>query len=159
MNIVLFCRILSVDIETLKPKILEPSGLKSEEDKNQNISLQPVQVQNNPVAVGKDQDSQSDCDFDFPLEESLCGKSPDNLINQNISNGCHQRKQWTEHIVVDNNRDWQYFKRISSRFIVLAWYNSLCVVWILKWGKSCFQSVPPVVLENISGNSSQPSDD
>ena len=105
MNIVLFCRILYVDIETLKPKILEKSGLISGEDKNQNISLQPVQVQNNPDAVGKDQDSQSDCDFDFPSEESLCGKSPDNLINQNISNGCHQRKQWTEHIVVDNNRD------------------------------------------------------
>ena len=105
MNIVLFCRILYVDFETLKPKILEKSRLISTEDKNKNISLQPVQVQNNPVAVGKDQDSQSDCDFDFPSEESLCGKSPDNLINQNISNGCHQRKQWSEHIVVDNNRD------------------------------------------------------
>jgi len=105
MNIVLFCRILYVDFETLKPKILEKSALISTEDKNQNISLQPVQVQNNPVAVGRDQDSQTDCDFDFPSEESLCGKSPDNLINQNISNGCHQRRQWSEHIVVDNNRD------------------------------------------------------
>ena len=105
MNIVLFCRILYVDIETIKPKILEKPRLISGEDKNQNISLQPVQVQNNPVAVGRDQASQSDCDFEFPLEESLCGKSPDNLINQNISNGCHQRKQWSEHRVVDNNRD------------------------------------------------------
>ena len=102
MNIVLFGRILYVDFEALKPKILEKSRLISTEDKNKNISLQ---VQNNPVAVGKDQDSQSDSDFDFPLEESLCGKSPDNLINQNISNGCHQRKQWSEHRVVDNNRD------------------------------------------------------
>jgi len=96
-----------VDIETLKPKILGKSGLISGEgeDKNQNISLQPVQVENNPDTVGKDQDSRSDSDFDFPSEESLCVKSPDNLINQNISNGCHQRKQWTEHIGVDNNRD------------------------------------------------------
>ena len=106
MNIVLFCRILYVDFETLKPKILDKSGSISSEDKNQNISLQPTdQLQNNPVAVGKDQESQSDCDFEFPLEESLCGKSPDNLINQNISNGCHQRKQWSEDIVVDTNRD------------------------------------------------------
>ena len=101
MNIVLFCRILYVDFETLKPKILEKPRLISAEDKNQNISLQ---LQNNPVAVGTDQDSQSDCDFDFPTEKSLCGKSPDNLINQNISHGCHQRKQWSEHSVVDNNR-------------------------------------------------------
>ena len=95
-----------MDIETLKPKILEKSGLIPGEDKNQNISLQPVQVHNNPVALGKDQASQSHCDFHFPSEESLCGKSPDDLINQNISNGCHQRKHWSEHhIVLDNNRD------------------------------------------------------
>ena len=53
MNIVLFCRILYVDIETLKPELLGKPGLISAEDKNQNISLQPAYLTRDKAVLAK----------------------------------------------------------------------------------------------------------
>ena len=85
MNVVLFCRILYVDFETLTAKSVENRNTMSkdkvecEDNSEDNSDLNKEQIEEN--------------DEDFHLDDSLCVDSLGNTINQNISNGCHQRKQ------------------------------------------------------------------
>lgn len=84
MNIVLFCRILYVDFETLQHESLENRNTLSKDKDKCEDNL----VYNNDVIEESVQD--------FPVENSLCVESLGNTINQNTSNGCHQRIQRTE---------------------------------------------------------------
>ena len=81
MNVVLFCRILYVDFESLTTKSFEDRNTISEDK----VTCEDKSDLNKELIEEKYED--------LGVEGSVCVESLGNTINQNISNGCHQRKQ------------------------------------------------------------------
>ena len=86
-----------MDFEILRSKTLRNTNTTSEDERNREDNTD----HNNAVIEKCDYDSSRSVN-DFPLDEGLCGESLYNTINQNISNGCHLRKQWSEQSTPDN---------------------------------------------------------
>ena len=88
MNIVLFCRIVYVDLEAVIPSKLSSSKCDLKEDIE--IVKQQTQI---PSNGHKDVKSNEDCD-DF-YSAQTCEDSSITYLNQNFVNGCQKRKEWT----------------------------------------------------------------
>ena len=99
MNIILFCRIVYIDMEIFKPiKIPEEISKEKPSDiQHDNIETLDEQITNNLTPTNL-------CARDTVIEDTANSNSNHDDIgnNQNYVNGCQKRAQWAEeNLVID----------------------------------------------------------